>query len=142
MENFKHCFRCNLSKHFNQFPTVRRRSLGICYECYTQHYGDPNEIEKKRKMRRKQSAKNRKLKRQEWVRALLQSSVCKDCLTNDWVVLEFDHLDPAKKLVNVSKLIHTGPLSVLITEVEKCEIVCSNCHAKRTYKTNKSWRIL
>ncbi len=52
---------------------------------------------------------------------------CKDCGTTDHRVLQFDHLSDKKN--DVSNMIYNGnSLSVIKTEIRKCEIRCANCH--------------
>jgi len=49
-------------------------------------------------------------------------------------MMDFDHRDPSKKLFSIAAgralLMSREKLS---TEIEKCDIVCANCHALRTY---------
>ena len=66
-----------------------------------------------------------------WVRDLLLASSCVDCGLDDFLVLEFDHV--AEKTANVTELARDGAsLRRLQREIERCEIVCANCHRKRT----------
>ena len=77
---------------------------------------------------------NRKI-RKEFVNAC-KNRPCADCRGwfDPWI-MEFDHLDPALKSMNVSEMAHTGlPLTTIKLEIDKCEVVCANCHADRTYK--------
>lgn len=67
---------------------------------------------------------------------------CVDCgLTGIPVVgMEFDHRNPAEKIFDIS----TGlgehlPMWRLKLEVDKCDLVCSICHAIRT--TSRIWQI-
>ena len=55
---------------------------------------------------------------------------CVDCGESDIVVLEFDHL--RDKTANVSYLISTGEIPRIKEEIAKCEVVCANCHRRRT----------
>jgi hypothetical protein len=49
-------------------------------------------------------------------------------------VMDFDHRDPGKKLFAITTgSAHLMSREKLITEIEKCDIVCVNCHALRTY---------
>jgi hypothetical protein len=59
---------------------------------------------------------------------------CLDCGEADPVVLDFDHLPEFEKKTNVSKLVSSGTWSWATVEAEiaKCEVVCSNCHRRRT----------
>ncbi len=64
--------------------------------------------------------------------ALKESSGCKDCGENNHIVLDFDHLRDKK--YNISRMIHDGfSWKAIMKEVEKCDVVCANCHRIRTY---------
>lgn len=68
--------------------------------------------------------------------AYLEEHPCVDCQVDDAVVLEFDHI-PSRgpKKYNVGRMVQEGrPLDVLIAEMEKCEVVCANCHKRRTQR--------
>ncbi len=63
----------------------------------------------------------------------LSQHPCVDCGEDDIVVLEFDH--QRDKLLNVSVLSREGySLDKLKQEIAKCEVVCANCHRRRTAK--------
>lgn len=49
------------------------------------------------------------------------------------VVLEFDHRDRSKKIANIGEMI-CSPWSMkkIESEVEKCDVRCSNCHKRVT----------
>jgi 5-methylcytosine-specific restriction endonuclease McrA len=47
--------------------------------------------------------------------------------------LEFDHVDPASKLKEVSSAaMLDGPLERLFAEVDKCQLLCKPCHIVKT----------
>ena len=60
---------------------------------------------------------------------------CTDChKTYPSYVMDFDHVR-GKKRFDICRAYHTslsGP-NVLIDEINKCEVVCSNCHRIRTH---------
>lgn len=63
----------------------------------------------------------------------LSDKSCIDCGESDSVVLEFDHL--RDKEMGVSTMMGTGySWDAILLEIEKCEIVCANCHKRRTAK--------
>jgi hypothetical protein len=51
---------------------------------------------------------------------------------------DYHHIDPATKLYGVSRIIQ-GSMDRLLTEVDKCLLLCANCHRKehaRLFKEN------
>ena len=82
-----------------------------------------------------------KLKRHTFIVEYLSNHPCEDCGEKDPLVLEFDHLDPTTKLYSISKILATiRPMPILLEEMEKCRILCSNCHQRRTQKQFNTWR--
>ena len=69
----------------------------------------------------------------EYIKQVKTNAVCIDCKVNHphWV-LQFDHL--GNKVFNVGEFArHTSNVETVKTEIAKCDIVCANCHASRTY---------
>ena len=64
----------------------------------------------------------------------LKEAPCTDCrLWYPPYVMQFDHVR-GKKLGAVSRFVSKGrSQAVLDAEIAKCELVCANCHAVRTY---------
>ena len=61
-----------------------------------------------------------------------RASGCVDCRENNHIVLDFDHLRDKK--YNISRMIHDGfSWKAILKEIQKCEVVCANCHRIRTY---------
>lgn len=65
----------------------------------------------------------------------LKSVPCMDCGgTFHWVAMDFDHRPGEEKLCEVSKLVSEGySLDLILAEIAKCDVVCSNCHRVRTF---------
>lgn len=62
-----------------------------------------------------------------------KSKPCADCgNTYPFYVMQFDHLPEFEKAFNVSKY-YQKTVQEIQQEIAKCEVVCSNCHAIRTY---------
>lgn len=58
---------------------------------------------------------------------------CQDCGEGDPLFLDFDHKDRSQKSYNVSDHARIGySLARILKEVEKCDVVCANCHRRRT----------
>ncbi|TFG94176.1 hypothetical protein E4H12_15640 [Candidatus Thorarchaeota archaeon] len=55
---------------------------------------------------------------------------CFFCGEDEAVCLEFHHRDPAEKDFTVSYAVRHYGWELLLKEIEKCTVVCSNCHKK------------
>jgi 5-methylcytosine-specific restriction endonuclease McrA len=70
----------------------------------------------------------------------LREHACADCGEDDLLVLEFDHL--RDKQANISYLVHHGKSwPVVLDEIAKCEVVCANCHRRRTHRRQGTYRV-
>lgn len=76
-------------------------------------------------------------------RAILEESKnkpCMDCgIQYPFYVMQFDHRDPTLKLFSLGREAWKYSVEKIKTEIDKCDVVCSNCHAERTHvqRTNK-----
>jgi hypothetical protein len=88
---------------------------------------------------RSASARRHALKRRDFVLAL-RDRPCADCHGQfPAVVMEFDHRDPALKRFDVA---HSWCRSVrsISDEALKCDVVCRNCHRRRTLERSAARR--
>jgi hypothetical protein len=87
--------------------------------------------------KRKYLERNKKYRLQisNFVKEIKEQTPCVDCSNNyPYYVMDFDHLEGRAKKNIISVLAATGRIGALKKEIEKCEVVCSNCHRKRTHK--------
>jgi len=70
-----------------------------------------------------------KLKR---LRDYLLGHPCVDCGATDVASLEFDHVDPATKEMEIARLIRRRNWAAVQLEIAKCVVRCANCHRRRT----------
>lgn len=56
---------------------------------------------------------------------------CADCGETDPVVLEFDHVTGDKSFV-IAQGVRDRRWSDVLKEIAKCDVVCANCHRRRT----------
>jgi transposase len=110
-------------KSYNQI----KDALGCSKGTISYHLGEGQ----KTKTRNRTQDKRDVIKR--YIQEYKQGKKCTDCREEyPYFVLDFDHL--ADKSFNVSKhRLHTTSLDVIKAEIEKCEIVCANCHRMRTF---------
>jgi hypothetical protein len=66
--------------------------------------------------------------------AYLADHPCVDCGEADPIVLDFDHLPGATKRFEVGRAVgsSTRSWSLISSEIERCDVVCANCHRRRT----------
>lgn len=48
-------------------------------------------------------------------------------------VMDFDHREPDRKVANIARLTTSGLVVAVLAEIEKCDLVCANCHRERTH---------
>lgn len=66
-----------------------------------------------------------------------KGKACVDCRQGyPYYILQFDHVRGIK-VGNLSDLARYATMEVLIDEIGKCDLVCGNCHAHRTYMRSK-----
>jgi len=54
-------------------------------------------------------------------------------------VLEFDHLDGVDKISNITEVVRDWSWPRIEAEIAKCQILCANCHRRRTHKQQGDW---
>jgi hypothetical protein len=73
-------------------------------------------------------------RRRHWLNNYKIKKGCERCGYNTHgVALHFDHIEPPKKVDQVSKMLKGGRRK-LIEEVRKCRVLCANCHAIKTWE--------
>lgn len=140
---YKVCRKCNQEKPLEEFgfraKNADKRS-NKCKECVRNDTQAWREADPERYRLSKQASQQATAAvNKAWIRDYLQSHPCVDCDESDWVVLEFDHL--GDKTEALGRMIHRLSLKRIKEEVMKCNVVCANCHRRRTYNRAGSWRV-
>jgi len=90
------------------------------------------ELNKDEVIQRKQERREEKKK---WFRSYKKEKNCVECGEDDWRCLVFDHKNPEEKKKSVSKMVNSGyAKETILEEITKCQVLCANCHRKRTFK--------
>ena len=137
----KQCSKCKEQKPLSDFAKNAARKDGLqgnCKSCHRQyvkrHYKRNTDyyVDKAR-------VRNQKLKEENFLLLVeyLQTHPCVDCNETDIVVLQFDHL--MDKKYNISEISHRYEWTSVLKEIAKCEVVCANCHTRRT-AARAGWR--
>lgn len=69
----------------------------------------------------------------QYIHNILKDSSCVTCGESRIATLQFDHIDPSKKKFSISRG-RDKSIAVVAKEIEKCQILCANCHAVKTAK--------
>jgi hypothetical protein len=81
-----------------------------------------------------------RLERTEYLIEYFKTHPCVDCGETDPVVLDFDHL--RDKSFHISARLITYRWQRILDEIEKCEVVCANCHRRRTAERRGALRAI
>ncbi len=142
----KKCIICNTDKSvldFNKNKTRKDGLSNVCRECNSEcskkYYYNNSSSHKAKVLERNKII--RKIS-QEYILNLLKNNHCADCKNSDYRVLEFDHVPGNKKLYNISTMLQSyHSIESIKKEINKCDIVCANCHTIRTIERNpKNYR--
>lgn len=129
------CIKCNLVKAVDSFAAgkkgTRRNICKLCRNIYQQQYYKENAA-----IHIARVGKRNKTIRQKHA-ALIDAYKRKPCLDCKQIfptyVMDFDHVRGEKKyLVSKLRSWHYVNEETIKTEIEKCDIVCANCHRIRT----------
>lgn len=141
----KICPNCQSNLNLDEFnwkiKNIKRASYcKNCSRAYIKNHYDNNRSYYLKKAKRR----GKELKRQlhEYLFNYLSKSECVDCGEKDILVLEFDHREKIEKSYNISHIHRNSmTLDTLISEIEKCDVRCANCHRRKTEKEISSWKL-
>ena len=85
-----------------------------------------------------ESKRRLRLARTEWLLEYFKAHPCADCGETDPVVLEFHHL--RDKAFDVAQALPYRNWASILAEIEKCVVVCANCHRRRTARRKRTVR--
>ena len=94
-------------------------------EAQRQHYRDNKDEYRDRDKR------TRKQRKQWFFDEVLSKVKCGICGENHPAVLDFHHRDPNEKEGSISAMVNGfRPKALIMKEIKKCDVLCSNCHRK------------
>ena len=132
----RRCGRCGERKSIDEFAW-RRRAKGqldnYCRPCRASYKQEHYAANRHRYI---DAARARKVavtaERLAYLIDYFAEHSCVDCGETDPVVLEFDHL--RDKEFGISSGIRDRNWEAVLNEIDKCDVVCANCHRRRTAK--------
>jgi transcription elongation factor Elf1 len=129
----KKCPKCNKEKELSEFNKNKDRSSSWCKICIrerSQLYYQNNTDKVKAKVKAIQKS------RRDWFNDLKKDLKCVKCGEDHISCLDFHHLDPSKKDLGIAESVTRNLVNfdLILKEIEKCIVVCKNCHAKIHYE--------
>lgn len=119
----KVCSKCKQEKPYSEFSKDRRDKSGrkcTCKACVA--------LYRKYSIRHKTYNRNYKISTKEWLIEYKKTLKCEICGEDRHYVLDFHHRNPHEKDFNISKAYKNTNKETIMKEIEKCMVVCSNCH--------------
>lgn len=138
----KICSKCKKELFESSFGKNKSKKDGLAHYCKMCKNLSNNESYQRNlvEYRKKSVERNLKVRQENRIRMMqyLLQHPCTDCKESDPIVLQFDHLRDKKHHISRMLLNSFSWLSIL-KEIEKCEVVCSNCHIRRTAERSGNW---
>lgn len=127
------CKKCNLISEHSIDPRYNKPRIW-CKKCQREYSKNHYYANKEKHLTRRKVNKQRERKIKLDAIRTLKNQPCQDCnKTYPYYVMQFDHRDPLTKSFTISDSIDAQSLSRLKEEIQKCDVVCANCHAERTW---------
>lgn len=127
----KICVECKTSKPFEEYiwknakQGKRHSRCKACMKEYRKKYYENGE-----NLKQRQRVKNRKKSLNAAYKKWKSKQSCRVCKEDSVECLDLHHLDPSKKEYLVSSVINTASKKKIQKELDKCIVLCSNCHRK------------
>ena len=127
----KLCTKCGQVKPIFEFGLNKSKKDGLqchCKECVKlyrkQHYENNKQYYKDKAKAYRQAGR-------DCLNEYKSHLICSECGESRWWLLDFHHTNPSEKDCEVSKLIDAP--NKLKKELEKCIVLCANCHRHLHY---------
>lgn len=130
----KECSSCHQQREEADFAERKGKLQSYCIECnrlYQKQYYKDNKD--KALARKEWHRQQHRLKWDEFKKTLK----CSRCPENHPACLDFHHLDPNEKEFNLASAFVSHGVKKTMKELEKCIVLCSNCHRKLHYEEDK-----
>lgn len=133
----KRCGRCGETKPLDEFHRSQRRGgrqtwCKACRRAYDAAYSRATLARRRARAREKRAAFL------DWYLALKTGKPCADCGgAFHPAAMQWDHKPGVEKRANVGDLMRQAVKKHVLDEIAKCDLVCANCHAVRTFERRR-----
>ncbi len=146
VRSMRRCGRCGAEKPLDDFAwrrKVRGQRDNYCRPCRADYKREHYAANRQRYIDNAAQRRRRIAhERTQWLLDYFEEHPCVDCEESDPIVLEFDHL--GDKSFDVCRGVIDRAWEDVLAEIEKCDVVCANCHRRRTAARGgfRRWRLL
>lgn len=132
-EPLHQCSRCREWKPASEFHRSARGEYTYCRDCRNQYdrtyYAERGGPARRARRRTWLDAER------AWMNSLKVGKPCTDCgEIFAPFVMHWDHLPQFEKRLEIGSMIGRYTRETILAELEKCELVCANCHVMRTVR--------
>ena len=134
-EGMKICSDCSTWKAGEEFHRKGDSLQSKCISCQRAYHRLYYQQNKSRFIAKNRRNKNRQRQRLRAILLGIKQQPCQDCggTFHPWL-MELDHREGTNKKAAVANLVSKGCTDArLLEEMDKCDVVCANCHRMRTY---------
>ena len=127
----RRCGRCRRSLPLEAFARYGRGYQSYCRSCQREYDAAWYRANKGRRQAKVKADREAHV---AWVDSLKEGKPCADCGRTSPCVMEWDHLPGTIKtlvLADTRRAAHSRKR--ILAELEKCELVCANCHRERRF---------
>jgi hypothetical protein len=139
------CPKCKKNKQRRSFSRNITTKSGLqvnCKDCFSAYHRrrrveDPD-------LYKKSSNRVLSISLVKKVLSFFDRKSCVDCGESNPLVLQFDHIRGTKNFSIANALVQRYSWETILSEIEKCDIRCANCHSIVTHKRKNSikWQLL
>jgi hypothetical protein len=141
----KKCTQCGEEKEICDFFFKNKKTNKLhsqCKSCYKEKRKNKEHYAKYKEEYLERINIRKKIKTSENRVNLLEyfkTHHCVVCAESNPIVLDFDHKDEKEKKYGISSMIYSYNWTTILAEIEKCDVLCANCHRIRTSKQFGWW---
>lgn len=131
----------NIFMNCEKHPDATFSPKGKCRNCnreYQSRWYASNKTKHKKRVSQKNKIYNEE--RQAFIYSYLLEHPCSLCNEKDPIVLTFHHVDPSTKKNTIAAM-RGFSLSSIRSEIEKCQVLCFNCHMRVTAHERGWWYV-
>jgi hypothetical protein len=134
----RRCSRCQQDLPLSAFARYGTTQQSYCRACKKEYDAAWYRVNKERRRAKVRADREAYI---AWLDSLKDGKPCADCgQTYPPYVMEWHHIPGATKtlvLADTRRAAHSK--ARILAELEKCELVCANCHRERTFGKPMKW---